>query len=84
MKVLRPYGLLGSKAQGSCKEQQISRLQESPPEPDGTDRQRNRGSQERLLPLANPGEWVADVSYSNDKLTVDLEDGRSISVPLAW
>ena len=34
--------------------------------------------------MANPGERVADVSCSNDKLTVDLEDGRSISMPLAW
>ena len=34
--------------------------------------------------MANPGERVADVSCSNDKLTVDLEDGRTISVPLAW
>ena len=34
--------------------------------------------------MANPSERVADISCSNDKLTVDLEDGRSISVPLAW
>mgnify|MGYP000253401456 CR=1 FL=1 len=34
--------------------------------------------------MANPGERVADVTCSNDKLTVDLEDGRTISVPLAW
>lgn len=34
--------------------------------------------------MANPGERVVDVSCSNNKLTVDLENGRSISVPLAW
>ena len=34
--------------------------------------------------MANPGERVADVTCSNDKLIVDLEDGRTISVPLAW
>ena len=34
--------------------------------------------------MANPGERVADVSCSNDTLTVDLEDEHSISVQLAW
>ena len=29
-------------------------------------------------------ERVADVRCSDDSLTVDLMDGRSISVPLAW
>jgi hypothetical protein len=33
--------------------------------------------------MANPGERVTDVACTNDKLTVDLEDGRTISVPLA-
>lgn len=30
------------------------------------------------------GERVKDVQISDDLLTVDLVDGRSISVPLAW
>jgi hypothetical protein len=34
--------------------------------------------------MANPGERVTDVECTEDKLTVDLADGRSISVPLAW
>ena len=29
-------------------------------------------------------ERVADVGFSDDSLTVQLMDGRSISVPLAW
>ena len=29
-------------------------------------------------------ERVRDVRFSEDSLTVDLMDGRSISVPLAW
>jgi Protein of unknown function (DUF2442) len=32
----------------------------------------------------NPGERVADVSFSEDSLCVSLRDGRKISVPLAW
>jgi len=31
-----------------------------------------------------PGEAVRDVRFSDDDLIVDLADGRSISVPLAW
>ena len=31
-----------------------------------------------------PGEAVKDVHCTNDVLTVDLIDGRTISVPLAW
>lgn len=31
-----------------------------------------------------PGERVKDVHLDDDTLTVDLLDGRSISVPLAW
>ena len=31
-----------------------------------------------------PGEQVKDVKLSDDLLTVDLLDGRSIAVPLAW
>lgn len=34
--------------------------------------------------MANPGERVIDVACTDDKLIVDLADGRSISVPLAW
>ena len=30
------------------------------------------------------GERVKDVSFDDDMLTVDLFDGRRISVPLAW
>ncbi len=33
---------------------------------------------------ANPGERVKDVRVSTDTLSVDLEDGRTISVPLDW
>ena len=32
----------------------------------------------------NPGERVADVSFTEDSLCVSLRDGRKISVPLAW
>lgn len=32
----------------------------------------------------NADERVRDVKVSDDRLTVDLMDGRSISVPLAW
>ena len=31
-----------------------------------------------------PGERVKDVRVSEDNLVVDLVDGRTISVPLAW
>ncbi len=31
-----------------------------------------------------PGERVKDVHFSEDNLIVDLMDGRTISVPLAW
>jgi hypothetical protein len=34
--------------------------------------------------MVNSGECVTDVHCTEDKLTVDLSDGRSISVPLAW
>ena len=34
--------------------------------------------------MANPGERVTDVLCTEDDLKVDLADGRSISVPLAW
>jgi hypothetical protein len=34
--------------------------------------------------MANPGERVLTVSSSDIQLTVELEDGRTISVPLAW
>ncbi len=32
----------------------------------------------------NPGERVRAVRFTNEKLTVDLEDGRTITVPLTW
>ena len=32
----------------------------------------------------NPGEAVKDVRVTEDTLTVDLMDGRTISVPLVW
>jgi len=31
-----------------------------------------------------PGEQVKDVHFTEDSLSVDLMDGRTISVPLAW
>ncbi|MEE9294937.1 MAG: DUF2442 domain-containing protein [Phycisphaerae bacterium] len=31
-----------------------------------------------------PGQSVADVRFDEDTLSVDLLDGRTISVPLAW
>lgn len=32
----------------------------------------------------NPGESVKDVRFTEDTLSVDLNDGRTIIVPLAW
>jgi hypothetical protein len=34
--------------------------------------------------IANPGERVTNVASTADNLIVELADGRSISVPLAW
>lgn len=34
--------------------------------------------------MGNVGERVQDVRVTDDTLTVDLFDGRTISVPLAW
>ena len=31
-----------------------------------------------------PGESVKDVHFNEDTLSVDLNDGRTITVPLAW
>lgn len=31
-----------------------------------------------------PGERVSDVRFDDDTLSVDLADGRTITVPLAW
>ncbi len=31
-----------------------------------------------------PGEGVKNVHFTEDTLSVDLVDGRTISVPLAW
>jgi hypothetical protein len=33
---------------------------------------------------SNPGERIRDVRVTNDALSVDLADGRTITVPLAW
>lgn len=33
---------------------------------------------------ANTGERVEDVRFSEDALSVDLADGRTITVPLVW
>jgi len=32
----------------------------------------------------NPGERITNVQVGDDSLIVDLADGRTISVPLAW
>ena len=32
----------------------------------------------------NPGERVRDVTFTHATLAVDLADGRTITVPLAW
>ncbi|MEI9815320.1 MAG: DUF2442 domain-containing protein [Acidobacteriota bacterium] len=34
--------------------------------------------------MPNPGERVKDVRFTEDTLAVDLADGRTIIVPLAW
>ena len=34
--------------------------------------------------MLNPGERVKDVRVTEDTLAVDLADGRTIVVPLAW
>ena len=34
--------------------------------------------------MVNPGTRVMNVSSTNDVLVVELEDGRTISAPLAW
>jgi hypothetical protein len=34
--------------------------------------------------VPNPGERVKGVRFTRDRLVVDLIDGRTISVPLAW
>jgi hypothetical protein len=34
--------------------------------------------------MINPGARVMNVSSTDDVLVVELEDGRTISVPLAW
>ena len=34
--------------------------------------------------LSNPGERISAVTCTEDLLVVDLVDGRTISVPLAW
>ena len=33
---------------------------------------------------SRPGERVVDVRFTKDALSVDLADGRTITVPLAW
>lgn len=32
----------------------------------------------------NPGERVEDVRFEGDRMSVDLADGRTITVPLRW
>ena len=32
----------------------------------------------------NPGERIENVRFQNDRMSVDLVDGRTITVPLAW
>ncbi len=34
--------------------------------------------------VPKPGERVSDVRFDDDTLSVDLADGRTITVPLAW
>jgi hypothetical protein len=34
--------------------------------------------------MVNPGERVMNVTSTDDILVVELEDGRTISVPLTW
>jgi hypothetical protein len=34
--------------------------------------------------VPDPGEQVKDVRFSKDRLVVDLQDGRTVAVPLAW
>jgi hypothetical protein len=34
--------------------------------------------------MANRGERVTEVAFTEDKLIVDLANGRSIAIPLAW
>jgi uncharacterized protein DUF2442 len=34
--------------------------------------------------VLNPGERVADVTFTQDSLCVSLRDGRKISLPLSW
>ena len=34
--------------------------------------------------MANPGERIQSVRCTDDDLVVDLSDGRTITVPLAW
>jgi hypothetical protein len=34
--------------------------------------------------MVNPGERVMNVSSTDEVLVVELEDGRTISVPLTW
>ncbi|HWN74913.1 MAG TPA: DUF2442 domain-containing protein [Candidatus Udaeobacter sp.] len=36
------------------------------------------------IPTTDPSERVADVSFTEDSLSVSLRDGRKISVPLTW
>ena len=31
-----------------------------------------------------PGEQVGDVRFEDDRMSVDLADGRTITVPLSW
>jgi hypothetical protein len=35
-------------------------------------------------PVASPSPTAQDVRFSDDDFTVDLSDGRAITIPLAW
>jgi hypothetical protein len=35
-------------------------------------------------PPPNPGERVRDVRFEHDRMSVDLVDGRTITVPIRW
>jgi hypothetical protein len=43
-----------------------------------------RSSRETRSSKGRPGERAKDVRFTDDLLTVDLLDGRTISVPLVW
>ena len=36
------------------------------------------------VPDVRPGEQIRDLRFTDDTMSVDLMDGRTITVPLAW